>query len=46
MPGGSAYAAVSAGLGTHSIDIRLNNVSQLLVVHLRVPQESDKERQN
>ena len=46
MPDGSAYAAVSAGLGTHSIDIRLNNVSQLLVVRLRVSQETDKDRQD
>lgn len=41
MPGKNAYAAVSAGLGTHSIDIRLNNVSQLLVVRLRVPQKPE-----
>ena len=38
----NAYAAVSAGLGTHSIDIRLNNESQLLAVRLRIAQKISK----
>ena len=37
--GRKATLAVSAGLGTHSINLRLNNPAQLLTVRLRTKQE-------